>query len=292
VRWPGQFASGATIDAYATQMDLLPTFCELLGTALPRDRKYDGKSLLSLLKHGEGESPHEYVYHTWDRYTPNPHNRWSIADRRYKLLGMNTRGQPEPAGQLFDLDNDPGETKGIAAAHPEIARRLRDEFLRWFDDVTAGQAYVPAAIPVGHPDEPQVEIQPSWATWKGENVNYTFRGYDWDTIDGWRAKGESATWRLEVLAPGTYDVLASYGCAPNRAGGKLELRIGDARLTHTVRATPSGDVFERRRIGSVTLERGPAELTAEVAEPVAGEFTGGELLRLNRLWLRRVDRAP
>jgi hypothetical protein len=147
---------------------------------------------------------------------------------------------------------------------------------------------VPAAIPVGHPDERQVEIQPSWATWKGDNVVYTFRGYDWDTIDSWSEAGESATWRLDVLEPGAYDVIASYGCAPNRAGGTLGLKIGDQRLTHRVRATPSGDVFERRRLGTVTLERrGPAELTAEVAES-----NGGELMRLNRIWLRRLERAP
>lgn len=283
VRWPGHFAGGAKVDAMATQMDLLPTLCQLLEIAPPDDRPLDGRSILSLMKNGKGESPHRYVYHTWDRYTPNPHNRWSLSDKRYKLVGRNTRGDKEPAGQLYDLQADPGETNNIAAEHPEIVRRLRSEFLRWFGEVTDGQQYVPAAIPIGRDDQPVVEIQPSWATWKGDTVNYTFRGYDWDTIDGWSNPGETATWRLQVAAPGDYEVILSYGCSPQNAGGKVALRVGEESLQHVVRRTPTGNVFRRDRVGTISLESGPAELVAE-----AVETNGGELMRLNRIWLRRL----
>ena len=94
---------------------------------------------------------------------------------------------PSPSGwRLFDLENDPGEKKNLIKEEPEIAERLREEFLRWFDEVTRGMEYTPIRIPVGHPDESPVEIEPSWATWEGDHINYTFDGYDWDTIDGWR----------------------------------------------------------------------------------------------------------
>jgi len=284
VRWPGHFAGGAEVDAMATQMDLLPTLCELLEMPLPDDRKLDGRSILHLMRDGKGESPHEYVYHTWDRYTPNPHNRWSLSDKRYKLVGVRTGDQREPAGQLFDLQNDPGERKNIANEHPEIVKRLRSEFLRWFAEVTHGQTYRPAAIPVGRKEEPVVEIQPSWATWKGETINYTFRGYDWDTIDSWSKPGETAAWRLDVQSPGKYEVTVSYGCSPQNAGGKLALRVGQERLEHVVQRTSTGDVFHRHRLGVITLDQGPTQLIAE-----AVETNGRELVRLNRIWLRRTE---
>ena len=283
VRWPGHFAEGAQVDGLATQMDLLPTLCELLDVELPANRKFDGRSILPLMKNGKGASPHRYVYHTWDRYTPNPHNRWSIGEARYKLVGMNTKGKPEPAGQLFDLQSDPGEKNDIAADHPEIAARLRNEFLRWFAEVTDGQEYRPAAIPVGRPEEPVVELQPSWAEWKGEAINYTFRGYDWDTIDSWSQSGEFAIWRLDVAAAGKYEIAVAYGCRLADAGGKLRIAVGDSAIELTPHGTPSPDVFIRQRLGTIELSQGPAVLKAE-----AIEVPGDELMRLNRIWLRRV----
>ena len=80
--------------------------------------------------------------------------------------------------------------------HPQIAQRLRAEFVRWFEDVTDGVEYAPVRIPVGAPDENPVLIVPSWANWHGEQVAYKFDGYDWDTVEGWKRPGEQAVWRL------------------------------------------------------------------------------------------------
>jgi len=290
-RWTGHFPAGAKVDAMATQMDLLPTLCDLLDLPLPKDRKIDGHSILPLLKNGKGNSPHRYVYHTWDRYVPNPHNRWSISDDRYKLVGHKRGAKPgpsEPTGALFDLLNDPGEKRNIAGQHPEIVERLRSEFLRWFDDVTAGQTYQPVPIPVGavmppgKPDQSAVELQASWANLDGETIRYTFRGYDWDTIDNWSRPGESATWRLDVAGGGRYDVTISYGCSYSDAGGRLRISVGDSSLECRPRATVSADVFTRERLGTLDLRKGPATLKAEaIAVP------GRELMRLNRIWLRK-----
>ena len=285
VRWTGHLPAGAKVDAMAAQTDVLPTLCDLLDLPLPADRKIDGRSILPLLQNGKGDSPHQYVYHTWDRYVPNPHNRWSISDKRYKLVGQNPKGKPrpsEPAGQLFDLLDDPGETRDISRQHPEIVKRLRTEFLRWFDDVTAGQTYQPVPIPVGHPEEQSVELQASWAKLNGETIQYTFRGYDWDTIDSWNKPGESATWRLDVVSSGRYEVTISYGCSHGDSGGKLRISVGDSSLDCQPRATVTADAFTRERLGTLDLKKGPATLKAE-----AVAIPGRELMRLNRIWLKK-----
>ncbi|MAG93248.1 MAG: hypothetical protein CMJ48_05810 [Planctomycetaceae bacterium] len=284
VRWPGKFPAGGRVDAQCSHVDLAPTFCELAGVPLPDDRKIDGKSLLPLLKAGKGERHHEYVYHAWDRYFPNPDNRWSISNQRWKLACQVRTGEQatENNWRLYDLQNDLGETTNLINKHPEIARRLRTEFLRWFDDVTEGVDYKPVPIPVGHPDEPLVEIQPSWAKWQGKNIEYVFRGYDWDTIEGWKQPGEQATWKLDVHRAGQYEVTISYGRSA-RGGGTLKLSAGETSLECSPPATPTGDVFERLHVGTLTLHEGPAVLKAEVVKA-----HGTELMRLNGIFLRRI----
>ncbi len=286
VRWPKHFPAGGRVEAQCSHVDLFPTFCELAGVPLPDDRKIDGMSLLPLLEAGSGQRHHKYVYHTWDRYFPNPNDRWAISDQRWKLACQIRRGETatEKNWQLFDLDADLAEKNNLADKHPEIVRRLRAEFLRWFDDVTDGVEYRPVPIPVGHAAEPLVEIQPSWAKWQGKNVTYVFRGYDWDTIEGWKEAGEHATWKLDVLRGGTYEVAISYGRSA-RGGGTLRLSVGDQTVECTPPTTPTADVFTRLDVGTLVLTKGPATLKAEVVTA-----HGTELLRLNRIFLRRVPK--
>lgn len=282
VRWPDKIPSGTLLEAQTSHVDWLPTFCELAGCSVPRDRSIDGKSLVVLLKSGAGDDHHPYVYHTWDRYFPNRDRRWSISDQRWKLVGLFGSAQKPDAAKwrLYDLQQDPGETHNRLQQHPKIVDRLRTEFVRWFDEVTAGVEYAPIRIPVGHPQQPVVDLSPSWAKWHGDNIHYTFDGYDWDTIDGWNTKGEQATWRLDIRQPGTYRVRLSYGCRPIDAGGTLQLRVGASELKHQVRATATADQFELFDVGTITVEAGAADLSAEVVSS-----RGRELMRLNRIVL-------
>lgn len=300
VRWPKHFPAGGRVEAQCSHVDLFPTFCELAGAPLPDDRTIDGRSLLPLLKAGQGQKHHKYVYHAWDRFFPNPDYRWAISDQQWKLAcqvprsgqakrvsaksTMTSKKPTETDWQLFDLQNDPAEKHNLIKQHPNVARRLRKEFLRWFNDVTDGVTYQPVSIPIGHPAEPQVEIQPSWAKWHGDNIEYVFRGYDWDTIEGWKKAGEHVIWNLDVLHGGEYEVELSFGRSA-RGGGTLRVSVGDDFIECSPPATPTADVFERMPIGRLTLTKGAAALKAEVVSA-----HGSELMRLNRLFLTRTKR--
>jgi arylsulfatase A len=289
VRWPGHFPAGTITDAMVSHVDMMPTLCEIAGVSVPSDRAIDGKSLLPLLNKGEGVSPHAYVFHHWDRYFPNPYNTWAVSDGRYKLLNNPSpwpdkpMPQPEPFGQLYDLRDDPGETKNLATRHPEIVSRLRSAFLNYYQDVTAGRNYAPVPIPVGHLQENPVEIQPSWATLHGDSIRYVFMGYDWDTVEGWERKGEYAEWNLDVAEAGRYEVLVSYGCSRRNAGGELAISTDRSALIFTVGSTPSPDVFERTSAGFLMLRKGRQVLKATVVKNA-----NGELMRLNKIWLKKI----
>jgi arylsulfatase A len=295
-RWPGKIPAAKSPDAMTSHLDILPTLCAIVGIDPPGGRIIDGKSLWPLLQTGAGESPHERLFHVWDRHRPSIERGWSVTEARWKLTYEG----------LYDLEADRSEKHDVSKRHPEIAKRLRGEFAAWLAEATKDLDFEPLPIEVaaGRP----VEIQASWArvngthtTWaspgtrqsagpdplgdpaRKTGVNYTFAGYDWDTIDGWSKPGESVFWRLNVVDPGTYEVVVAYGCDPADAGGKLRVSAGGKSLDATIAATPQRNVFETRTLGNLPLSKGPVELKAEVvASP------GRELMSLNRVWLRRV----
>lgn len=287
VRWPGKFPAGGIVKGQASHVDLLPTLCELAGAKVPGDRVIDGLSLVPLLRAGAGDRHHDYVYHSWNRMLPSPDANWGISDQRFKLVGAGagTRGKGAESGWgLFDLENDPGEKKNLAADHPDKVKLLRAEFLRWYGEVTRGVNFEPVPIPVGHADENPVELQASWAKTKGEGTKYVFEAYDWDTIEGWSKPGEAAEWKIAVAQGGRYEVALDYGCAGASVGGRLKIGVGATSVEFTPARTGTPNVFKRAVAGVLTLSPGPATLRAEVATAPAGE-----VLRLNRLWLRRLD---
>lgn len=288
VRWPGHFPAGKTTNAMVAQTDLFPTFCELAGIKVPAKLKLDGKSILPLMEQGEGKSPHKYLYHTWDRYTPNPYHRWSIHGDRFKLVLHNSQGKKkkiEPMGQLYDLSADPGETQDLAKKYPEEAKQLRTEFLRWFDDVTAGQVYQPMPIPVGDDQEPSVELQPSWAILKGDGLEYSFDGYDWDTIDKWESNQATATWQIDVLKAGRYAVELSYGYRSSHPEtGQLQISVGEEKILCQLPMSTSQNVFFKTMAGTLELKQGQQTLTVRSSN--AAGITG---LRLNSIWLKSLD---
>ena len=296
-RWPGKIPAGKSVDAMASHLDLLPTLCELLGIDSPADQPLDGKSILPLLEAGGGESPHELLFHHWDRHRPRVDQGWSVTGKRWKRTYEG----------LYDLDADPGETTDVSKEHPDIAKQLLAAYRAYLAEALRETNLEPFPIPVG--DEP-VEIQSSWArvdgthtTWaspgsgltagpdplgdtaKADGINYTFAGYDWDTIDGWSKPGQSVLWRLDVTEAGRYRVTLSYGCSPADAGGVLRLEAGDERLDVKIGATPGANVFVRREAGEFQLPAGPVELTATVISA-----PGRELMTLNRIWLERIEK--
>jgi len=285
VRWPSHFPAGKMTDAMVGQIDLFPTFCELAGVNVPDGIKLDGKSILSLMQQGGGKSPHKYLYHTWDRFSPNPYHRWSIHGEQFKLVQHDPwmkKKKHEIQGQLYDLKADPGETIDLARKYPEKAQALRTEFLRWFEDVTAGQVYEPIAIPVGDAREPTVEIQPSWAILKGGGLEYSFDGYDWDTIDNWNSNQGTAVWQIDVLKSGPYAVELSYGHRseqPEQA--QLQISVGDKRIQKTLPMSVSQNVFLKMSAGTLELSKGKQSLTIQAMHP-----NGIKGLRLNSIWLK------
>ena len=134
--WPGRIPAGTECGEFATTIDLLPTIARLIGGKLPAERTIDGKDIWPLMA-GEADavSPHEafYCYFGGElRAVRDP--RWKLhLPHKYRTLAgkaPGSGGHSVPYAhktiglELFDLDNDVGETTNIAKMHPEIVARL------------------------------------------------------------------------------------------------------------------------------------------------------------------------
>ena len=153
VRWPGQVPAGSTSGAVATAMDLLPTLAGWCDAELDPDRVIDGRDLAPVLTGATIDSPHEAFF-----YYQGP-NLEAVRAGRWKLHVAKTswheEQRPEMA-ELYDLATDIGETRDVAADHPEIVSGLRVHLERARADLGDGLTGTVGSgcRPKGEVDEP------------------------------------------------------------------------------------------------------------------------------------------
>ena len=121
VRWPGKVPAERTSDAIFATIDFLPTFANLCGFEVPKDRRIDGIDQTKLLL-GKTKSGREDFYFNkagyrlgkWKYLKPNAHfHGYAVEETRKKV------------DELYDLEADLGERNNLAEKHPEIVAKLK-----------------------------------------------------------------------------------------------------------------------------------------------------------------------
>ena len=158
--WPDQIAAGTTTDAVAGNIDLLPTFVKLAGGAVPADKKIDGADLSDLLLGRAKEAPREaHFYFAGNELQAVRSGPWKLAVRpQSEGTGRGRIGVPEAnkpyQPRLYNLDEDIGEAKDVAEAHPDVVKRLQDFAAKM--DADLGVAKVgPGVRKPGRVDKPR-----------------------------------------------------------------------------------------------------------------------------------------
>ncbi|MCX6889525.1 MAG: arylsulfatase [Verrucomicrobia bacterium] len=113
-RWPGKIQPSTTSDLLTSSVDFLPTAAELSGVHGPKG--LDGHSIVPTLL-GKGQQVvHESLY--FEIYEPYFQQAVRMGDWKGYRLG--TKAPLE----LYDLKSDPAEKQNLAAAHPDIVKRI------------------------------------------------------------------------------------------------------------------------------------------------------------------------
>jgi arylsulfatase A-like enzyme len=120
-RWPGKLKPGK-YTGVAQVVDWMPTFCALAGYKPEHDLKWDGMNLWPQLTGAKAPEPRDlYIAGPGFRSRAVRHGDWKLV--------LSTKGKEPAAGEekaeLYDLAQDPNETKDVAKEHPEQVAQVR-----------------------------------------------------------------------------------------------------------------------------------------------------------------------
>lgn len=289
-RWPKGLPAGRTVPQIAGAIDLLPTLLSLAGVPRVGDKLLDGRDLSPLLRGESTDWPDRQIFSTWA-------GKVSVRTQKYRL---------DAAGQLFDMEADPGQTTAVNARSPEVTRELTSAVENWKAEMFGdrerlpGNAVDPRPIGVGYPEFPVTMLpardgEPRGSVKRSSPAPNCSYFVNWDSLDG------RIVWNVDVQTAGRYEVVIDYTCPEADAGSTIELSLGDARLTgkvgpgwdpplYTNQDTlprPHGESqmkeFRPLRLGMVELPKMKGELRLR-----AIEIPGGSVLDLRRVTLMLV----
>lgn len=131
VSWPSKIEPG-TNDALAIQLDLTATALDVAGVNVKPEDKLDGVSLMPTLQSPTKKPPHDALYWRFGE-------QMAIRVGDYKLVRYDSnadtqtggRKQPVTEFKLYNLKDDLGETKNLAAAQPDKVQVLRAKWDAW-----------------------------------------------------------------------------------------------------------------------------------------------------------------
>ncbi|MFM8620286.1 MAG: sulfatase-like hydrolase/transferase [Opitutaceae bacterium] len=116
VSWPGTLPAGGTFDEPVIALDIAATALAAAGRPVPVEM--DGVDLLPWLRGAKSGPPHANLFWRLGPQRAVRSGRWKLVDWR------DFAARTQSGWQLYDLSEDPGETRDLAAANPGITARL------------------------------------------------------------------------------------------------------------------------------------------------------------------------
>ena len=185
VRWPaGKLRPVGDVDALTQVQDLLPTLVDLCGLTTPREAKLDGVSLAPLLRDPAATLPDRKLV---VQYGQRPEKGDAcVLWRKWRLVHDS---------ELYDLAADPGQTKDLSSAHPDVVRAMRGHYDSWWSGVKPKlEDFSP--ISIGAEQENPVTLTAAdWANVYCDNMQNLREG-----------KRENGPWHLRVEKAGKYEI--------------------------------------------------------------------------------------
>ena len=133
-RWPGMLKP-APVHALTAHVDFFPTLAQLAGAKIPdqTSAKLEGYSLIPLLQNLAAPWHDDRILVTHlGRWKPGaPPEKLGVCSVRWRQYLYFPKADK---GELYDLQTDPGETRNIAAQHPDVVEKLAKAYDQWWDE--------------------------------------------------------------------------------------------------------------------------------------------------------------
>ncbi len=129
IRWPaGGLGGGVDIDRLTAHVDVLPTLADLCGISTKGTLPLDGKSIKKLLENPDARWRNRVLV-TDSQRIENP-EKWR------KSATMTDKWRLVNGEELYEIKVDPGQEHDLAGQHPEVVKKLRAEYEKWWDSVS------------------------------------------------------------------------------------------------------------------------------------------------------------
>ncbi len=217
IRWPGHIPGGSRIPQIAGAIDLLPTLADLAGIPVASQKPLDGLSLKPLLTGVAKEWPDRMIFSHWG-------GRVSARTQRYRL---------DSAGQLFNMQADPGQDKDIAQQQPEVTTRLAKSLGEWKQALLPGLKNDQRPFTVGYPEFPLTQLPARDGVPHG-NIRRSASAPNCSFFRNWTSTEDRITWDVEVATAGKYEAVIYYTCPLSDLGAVVELSFNGSQLQGTV----------------------------------------------------------
>lgn len=126
VKWPKVVKPGKKSDEIVCLTDMMATFADIIDTKLPENAGEDSFSLLAVLKGQKLDKPirEAVVLDSWNGIKAVRQGQWKL------ILGSGSGGwyykeKVDTPAQLYNIKDDPGETKNLYNDHPEVVQHLK-----------------------------------------------------------------------------------------------------------------------------------------------------------------------
>ncbi|MGJ8743549.1 sulfatase-like hydrolase/transferase [Polaribacter sp.] len=130
ISWPKGIEKSAILDTPIFAMDVFPTLSKIIGADIPKDRVYDGVSILPLLKNEVIKRDSEiYYYYNCENLQAVSYQNWKLhLPRSAEQIPFWDKSKTEfidiECPVLYNLSNDISESKDVSKEHPKIVRKL------------------------------------------------------------------------------------------------------------------------------------------------------------------------
>ncbi len=283
VRWPGKIAPKTQVAELGSAIDLLPTLADLAGIPIEGGKALDGVSLKPAILGGDvSQFAGRLIFSHW-------RGRTSVRTPRFRL---------DMKGRLYDMKSDQGQSKNVADAHPEVAKRLRAAVAKWKREVAGELGKDERTFPVGHPDYRYAQIPARDAKVSG-GIERSNKFPNCSYFRNWKSTDDSISWPIEVLETGDYEVEMYYTCPKTDIGSVIDLKFNRHGLmaqimeAHDPPEIGAGEDrvkrmesyvkdFRPMRLGTIRLEKGKGDLILKASKIPGAQVAEFRLLMLTR----------
>ena len=131
IKYGHHIPQGMVSETPMSGLDWMPTLAQMMNFPLPKDRTYDGQSIVPVLEKQAFKREKPLIFGIDMPFQDDPTDEWAIRDGDWKMI-IDREGK---AKYLYNLKQDRAETLNQIGKQPEIEQRMFAEFLKYKNDI-------------------------------------------------------------------------------------------------------------------------------------------------------------